>query len=475
MRFQSLLDRHERGEITQAEAAEMLGVAERTFRRWRDRYEEEGEAGLADRRLGRPSPRRAPAAELERMLGLYRDRYADFTVKHFHEQLVTRHGYKLGYTVTKVHLHRAGLVRPARKRSAHRKKRPRRPMVGMMLHQDGSRHAWLEGQPPLDLIVTLDDATSEIYSIFLVEEEGTVSSFQGLREVVAAHGLFCAFYTDRASHYFHTAKAGEKVSRTQLTQVGRALARLGIEHIAAYSPEARGRSERLFRTLQDRLPKDMRLAGITTIAAANVWLRETYRAAHNAAFAIAPEAEGTAFVADAAGAWREILCIEEERVVGNDNTLAWNGRRLQLPASRLRPHFVKATVRVHEYPDGMVSVFLGPHRLACYTAEGREIASAPTAPSVPSCSAPSRRGLETAAPEARSARRPSLTAPARDGTDDARVGTEKRARGRTKKRTEIASASLEAEPTADRCATRLRPTIRTRKSGQITSYENRTS
>jgi hypothetical protein len=280
-----------------------------------------------------------------------------------------------------------------------------------------------------------------------------VSTLQGLREVVEEHGLFCAFYTDRASHYFYTAKAGEKVSRTQLTQVGRALARLGIEHIAAYSPEARGRSERLFRTLQDRLPKELRLAGITTVAAANVWLRETYMAAHNAAFAIAPEAEGTAFVADPAGAWREILCIEEERVVGNDNTLAWNGRRLQLPASRLRPHFVKATVRVHAYPDGTVSVFLGPHRLACYTAEGQEIASAPTATSVPSCSAPSRRGLETAAPGSRTARRPSLTAPARDGTDEARVGTEKRARGRTKKRTEVIAASLEAEPKADRCAT----------------------
>jgi transposase len=475
MRFQRLLDRQERREITQAEAAEMLGVAERTFRRWRDRYAEEGAAGLVDRRLGRPSPRRAPAEELERMLGLYRDKYSDFTVKHFHEQLVKRHGYKLGYTVTKVHLHRAGLVRPARKRSAHRKKRPRRPMVGMMLHQDGSRHAWLDGQPPLDLIVTLDDATSEIYSIFLVAEEGTMSSFQGLREVVERHGLFCALYTDRASHYFHTPKAGEPVSRGQLTQVGRALARLGIEHIAAYSPEARGRSERLFRTLQDRLPKELRLAGITTIEAANVWLRETYMAAHNAAFAIAPEEEGSAFVADAAGAWHEILCLEEERVVGNDNTLAWGGRRLQLPASRLRPHFVKATVRVHEYPDGTVSVLLGPHRLACYTAEGQAIASAPTAVSVPSCSAPSRRGLPTAEPGPRSGRRPALTAPARDGTDEARVGTEKRASGRTKKQTEVISASPAAEPKTDRCATGLRPIVRAQKSGQITSYENRTS
>jgi hypothetical protein len=198
-------------------------------------------------------------------------------------------------------------------------------------------------------------------------------------------------------------------------------------------------------------------------------------AAHNAAFAIAPEQEGTAFVADAAGAWREILCLEEERVVGNDNTVAWGGRRLQLPTSRLRPHFVRATVRVRAYPDGTVSVFLGPHRLASYTPAGVEITSAPTVSSVPSCSAPSRRGLPTAAPASRSARRPALTAPARDGTNGARVGTEKRASGRTKKQTEVISASPAGEANTDRCATRLRPIVRTRKSGQITSYENRTS
>jgi hypothetical protein len=228
--------------------------------------------------------------------------YADFTVKHFHEQLTKRHGYMLGYTVTKVHLHRAGLVRPALKRSAHRKKRARRPLVGMMLHQDGSRHAWLEGLAPLDLIVTLDDATSEIYSMFLVAEEGTASTFQGLREVVERQGLFCALYTDRGSHYFYTPEAGEKVSKTQLTQVGRALRQLRIEHIPAYSPEARGRSERAFRTLQDRLPKELRLAGITTLEAANAWLRDTFVAEHNRAFKIAPLEEGSAFLGDPSGA-----------------------------------------------------------------------------------------------------------------------------------------------------------------------------
>src|SRR5665213_3208835 len=285
MRFEDLLGRHERGELGQESAAEMLGVSDRTFRRWRDRLHDEGPAGLADRRL-RPSSRRAPVAEIERMLGLYRAHYGEFTVKHFHEQLVKRHGYKLGYTVTKVWLQRSGLVRPATKRSAHRKKRPRRPMVGMMLHQDASTHVWLAGGlVKHDLVVTMDDATSEICSMFLVDEEGTASSMRGMAEVVAQHGLFCSLYTDRGSHYFFTPEAGGKVSKTMLTQVGRALKQLGIEHIAAYSPQARGRSERVFSTLQDRLPKELKLAGIDTVAAANVWLRETYMAEHNARFA----------------------------------------------------------------------------------------------------------------------------------------------------------------------------------------------
>ena len=369
MRFETLLERQEEGALSQVEAAEMLGMSERSFRRWRDRLRDEGEAGLADRRLGKPSSRRAASEEISRMLKLYRERYEDFTVKHFHEQLVKRHSYKLGYTVTKVHLQRAGLVVRAKTRSAHRKKRPRRPMLGMLLHQDASRHAWLPGQQH-DLVVTLDDATSAIYSAFLVEEEGTASSFRGLREVVGRHGLFCALYTDRGSHYFHTPKAGEKASKSRLTQVGRALRQLGIEHIAAYSPQARGRSERAFRTLQDRLPKELKLAGVRSVAGANRWLAKTYIPAYNAAFAVAAEQDGSAFLKDRSAAWAEILCVQDERVVGNDNTVKWNRLCLQLPPSRLRPHFVKATVSVHEYPDGTLAVFLGPHRLADYDAEG---------------------------------------------------------------------------------------------------------
>ena len=418
MRFEDLLDRQTGGEITQTEAAEMLGVHERTFRRWRDRFEEDGAAGLADRRLGLVSPKRARASEIARMLELFRDKYADFTVKHFHEQLQKRHDYTLGYTVTKVHLQRAGLVHPAVKRSAHRKKRPRRPLIGMLLHQDGSRHVWLEGQPAMDLIVTLDDATGAIYSIFLVEEEGTASSLLGLREVVEQRGLFCSFYTDRGSHYFYTPKAGEKVSKTLLTQVGRALAHLGIEHIAAYSPEARGRSERAFRTLQDRLPKELRLAEIATVEAANVWLRETFMADYNAQFAVAALEEGSAFVADAAEAWREILCITEDRVVAKDNTVAWNGARLQIPESRLRPHFVKATVRVHEYPDGATAVFLGPHLLARYSAAG---APAILAPSVAaSCAAPPKPHPH------RNTKRAAQTLPTRQAVSVTRLRTQQR-------------------------------------------------
>jgi transposase len=371
MRFEGLLDRHERGELSQEEAAEMLGVSERTFRRWRDRLRDEGPVGLRDRRIGKPSSRRAAVEEIQRMLGLYEERYEGFTVKHFHEQLVKRHDYKLGYTVTRLSLQSVGLVKPAARRSAHRKKRPRRPLVGMMLHQDASRFAWLPGdQRQYDLVVTLDDATSAIYSAFLVDEEGTASSFRGIAEVIGKHGLFCELYTDRGSHYFHTPKAGEPVSRTVRTQVGRALAQLGIRHIAAYSPEARGRSERAFRTLQDRLPKELALAGIATLEAANRWIAEHYLAEHNAAFAVLPEEAGTAFVPDRGGAAGEILCLQEERQVVNDNTVKWRRLSLQIPPSPLRPHFVRATVRVHEYPDGCLAIFHGPHRLADYDPRG---------------------------------------------------------------------------------------------------------
>jgi hypothetical protein len=331
---------------------------------------------VVDRRLGKPSPRRVPAAEAERVAELYRTRYGGFTAKHFHERLVGVHGFNWGYTWTKTFLHGQGLLAAAPRRGAHRRKRPRRPLRGMMLHQDGSRHEWLNGQPALDLIVTLDDATGEIYSAFLVAEEGTHSTLRTLHEVISRYGLPCSLYTDRGSHYFTTPKAGEKPDLRVRTQVGRALAQLGIEHIPAFSPEARGRSERAFRTLQDRLPKELAVAGIATVAAADRYLREVFVPAYNARFAVAPEQPGSAFVAIGDLDLDQILCIEEPRQVGNDNTVLWRRRRLQIPASPLRPHFVRARVKVRQHLDGTLSIFHGPRCIARYGPEGQTLALA---------------------------------------------------------------------------------------------------
>jgi hypothetical protein len=244
-------------------------------------------------------------------------------------------------------------------------------MAGMLLHQDGSSHEWVP-DVVWDLIVTMDDATSEIYSGFFVPEEGTMSSFQGLSEVIAARGLFCSFYTDRASHYWHTPNAGGKVDKDNPTQVGRALAQLGIEHIPAYSPEARGRSERMFGTLQNRLPQELRVAGISTMAEANRFLEDVFWPAHNARFARPAEEAASAFV-PFAGPLDDILCVHEDRVVGNDNTVRYKRLSLQIPPHRCRHHFVKARVRVHEYPDGHLAVFHGPRCLARYHADGEMI------------------------------------------------------------------------------------------------------
>jgi len=368
--FLDVLRRWDGGDLSMAEAGELLGMSERQFRRYRDRYEEAGEAGLVDRRLGRISTRRVPAEAIEEMLELYRHRYLGWSVKHFHEHLLRDHHFSWGYTFIKTQLHAAGLVARARRRGAHRRKRERKPCEGMMLHQDGSRHAWLANEPPLDLIVTMDDATSTIYSAILVEEEGTASSFRALTETLCAKGLPSSLYTDRGSHYFVTSKAGEAVDKHRLTQVGRALARLGIEHIPAYSPEARGRSERMFSTLQDRLPKELALAGVTGIDDANRFIAQTYLPTHNARFAKPAAVADSAFVAADPAELAEILCIKEERVVGRDNTVTLGRLSLQLPPSPYRHHFVKATVKVRRYPDGSMAVFHGPRRIASYDKDG---------------------------------------------------------------------------------------------------------
>ena len=373
MRFEEVYGRTRGGALSQLEAAEVLGISERTFRRWRDRYEAEGAEGLYDRRLGRVSSRRAAVDEVARVLDLFDTRYWDFTSKHFHEKLVSEHGVGRSYNWVRLTLQAHGRVRAAPRRGAHRRKRARRALPGMMLHQDGSRHEWVSGRW-WDLIVTMDDATSEIYSAFFVSEEGTMSSFSALREVIEAHGLFCSLYADRGSHYWRTPEAGGKVDKEKPTQVGRALGQLGVDLIAAYTPQARGRSERMFGTLQQRLPQELRLAGVEDIVSANRFLRDAFVPSHNARFAVPAEGEGSAFVPWAgAGALADILCVQEERVVGNDNTVRYKRLTLSIPPDTHRRHYVKSRVRVHEYPDGGLAVFAGPRRLADYDREGRLI------------------------------------------------------------------------------------------------------
>ena len=434
-KFVRVLSRWRTGELSAAEAGELLGCSERQFRRYRRRFEEEGDAGLKDRRLGKASTRRVPVDKIIWMLGEYRTRHMGWNVKHFHEHLQRQYGFAWGYTWTKTQLHAAGLVTRSARRGPHRRKRPRKPCIGMMLHQDASRFAWLEGAPDLDLVVTMDDASGEIYSAFLVEEEGTVSTLRALLEVFTAKGLPSSLYTDRGSHYFLTPAAGEVVDKKQLTQVGRALARLGIEHIPAYSPQARGRSERMFGTLQGRLPKELSLFGLNDVEAANRYIREVYLPLHNDQFAVPPQIAESGFVAVDPASLADTLCIEQERVVARDNTVAYEGRKLQLPPSPARAHYVKANVKVREYPDGTLAVFHGPRRLARYSALGHEIVQVPTTPSVTPCSPPSRRGLARAELAESAARRPSLTAAARGVTGPGQVGTKKRPSGRTKKLT----------------------------------------
>ena len=355
--FQDVLGHWQARRLSALEAAELLGMSERSFRRYRRRHEDDGLDGLFDRRLDRASPRRVPCDQVTWVIEQYRSRHVGWTVKHFHDHLRARHGFAWSYTWTKTTLQRAGLVSKAPRRGAHRRRRPRKPCVGMMLHQDGSRHEWLAGQAAYDLIATMDDATSEIYSAFLVEEEGTASTFRALKQVFCDKGLPGSLYTDRGSHYFHTPEAGGKVAKDQRTQVGRALHQLGIEHIAAYSPEARGRSERAFGTLQDRLVKELALAGIATVEAANRFIADTYLPDHNRRFATQPELEDSAFVPlEHPGQIDDILCRRTDRTVARDNTVRYERRILQIPATPARPHYVKATVRVHEYPDGTLAL-----------------------------------------------------------------------------------------------------------------------
>ena len=359
--------------LTQEEAAQLLGASARTFRRWAVRYGEDGIEGLRDRRLSRASHRAAPVDEVMRMVDRYRTRHEGWNVRHFYSWY-RRDGGTRSYGWVKDHLQKAGAVPRSKGRGKHRKRREPAPWPGMLLHQDGSDHEWVAGAR-WDLIVTMDDATSEHYSMFFCGEEGTWSSFRGVRETIEAKGLFCSLYTDRGSHYWDTPAAGGKVDKDNPTQFGRAMARLGIEMIPAYSPEARGRSERAFGTHQGRLPRELAAAGIRDMESANRYLREVYLPAFNAEFARPAREEGSAFVACAdPAALDDILCEVHERVVGRDNCVRFERLALQLPADRRRPHYVKARVKVRRHADGALSVWHGPRKLARYGPGGELLA-----------------------------------------------------------------------------------------------------
>jgi hypothetical protein len=371
MRFEEAYEAWNEGRLTQAVAAQLLGMCERSFRRYLGRYEAEGIDGLIDRRLEQVSNRRAPVDEVMALTDQYRAQHSGWNVKHFHSWYRRRGGTR-SYTWVKRCLQEAQLVPRALKRGAHRKRRERAALPGMMIHQDGSTHEWVPGQM-WDLISTMDDATSEHYSMFFVEQEGTFSSFRGVRDVIAARGLFGSFYSDRGSHYWHTPEVGGKVDKENLTQFGRALKQLGIDMIAAYSPEARGRSERAFGTHQGRLPQELALAGITDMADANRYLATVYLPAFNAEFAQPAMEDGSAFVPWIGGSLDDILCEHHERTVGADNCVRFEGLILQIPADRHRCHYVKAHVRVNRYGNGALALFHGPRGLAYFTPDGRPI------------------------------------------------------------------------------------------------------
>ena len=377
MKLQDVLLKAMAKKITWWEAAEIIGVTDRTMRRWRGRMEVGGYSGLVDRRQGKPSDRRVPLATVEKMLRLFQETYFDLNIRHFHEKLSEEHQIELSYTFVQKALQGAGLVAKQSKRRKHRRRRERRPMTGMLLHIDGSKHQWFGDQRWYDLIVILDDATSEIYYAQLVDEESTRTVMAGLRAVIETKGLFCALYRDRGSHFFVTLKAGQKVDKQRLTQVGRAMKELGVQMIPAYSPQARGRSERSFGTWQGRLPQELRLAGIDTVAEANEFLSTRYIAAFNEKFMTVAAEKGTAFRRTARADLDWVFTVQTERVVAKDNTVTLGEQSWQLEKNRFRNSLAGCTITIHQHLNGTVSIRYGPHVVGRYNEAGAPLGSKP--------------------------------------------------------------------------------------------------
>ena len=368
MRLQDVMLRAMAKRITWYQAAEILGLSGRQMLRWQTRFKHEGYEGLFDRRRGVPSPKRVPLETVETVLKLYQEQYFDFNVRHFHEKLTAEHGIKLSYTWVKAALQGAGLVKARKHRGKHRKRRPRRPLPGMLLHIDGSQHRWFCDDRWYDLLVIMDDATSEVYYAQLVEEESTGTVMAGLRTVIEEQGVFCALYSDRASHFFLTPKAGEPVDHHRLTQVGRALRELGIQMIPAYSPQARGRSERGFSTWQGRLPPELRSQQIKTLEQANRFLREQYVPQFNQRFSQPASQRGTAFVPLRRKDLDLVFALQHERIVARDNTVSFANQVWQLERCKLRATLAGCRVTIHEHLDQTISITFGPHLVGRYNA-----------------------------------------------------------------------------------------------------------
>ena len=367
MKVQEVILRAVSGQINWIQAAEILGISCRQMRRWKVRYERYGYDGLYDRRRKIPSPKRVPFDKVEKVLRLYREKYFDFNISHFYDKLKKNHNIKLSYNWVRLALEEAGLIQKRDRRDKHRKRRPRKPLIGMMLHMDGSPHDWFGNDTEYDIITISDDANNKLYDIELVKEENSLTCMGMLKNVVEKKGIFCSLYSDRASHFFLTRKAGEDVSKDSPTQIARALQELGTQAIPAYSPQARGRSERLNRTLQGRIPQELRLRRIKTLEEANQYLKNEYIKEHNKRFARKTEQKGSAFIkVPKTINLNKIFCFKYERTVNNDNTISFKNRLLQIGPSELRVSFAKCKVIVYEHMNGSISIGYGPHMIGYY-------------------------------------------------------------------------------------------------------------
>jgi transposase len=370
MTRQDVIKKAVEGSINWIQAADILMLTPRHLRRLRERYEHRGIAGLLDGRADWERPRRIPAAVAEEICRLKREVYPDFSTQHFHEFATERHGMKVSYTWTKEILQMQGLAVKSPGRGKHRRKRERRPMVGMLLHLDASTHPWIEGVKDQDLVVMMDDADGRVLFARFVEQEGTLSTLMALKHVLVRWGRFSELYTDRGSHFCRTGKAGEGPDQEQHGQVTRVLAALGIRHILARSPEARGRGERAFGTIQGRLPQELRLAGIQTYAGANAYLDSTFVPDFNKRFTVKPLDAERAFTSLAGVDLDLLLTAQHQRTVRNDNTVVFNSLELQLPPSRIRISFAKCPVLVHEFLDGTLGVSFHGQVLARFDRAG---------------------------------------------------------------------------------------------------------